>query len=259
MAPRCSVTCPEALDALDGYLQDADRWALRQTCAALRSRPHLADRTRLSLRQRPELLPHAIDRGAVTDGNRRQAVLLCADLGDVPSLARLIAAESDELKTVACLIAAKAGRPEVLRYVRGLERAAEGGALPWGASFAHADGSRTDLYNVIDVAVMYGHTDVAELARLEGCPLTRNVPLEACINGNVAALEWYFTHALESAAEWNAFLTYISVGHERVLDWAAARGLDLDLGRALGYLQFSGEAEKRDALLRWMARHERAG
>ena len=62
-ASRCHLTGGEALEAIEANLLDADRWALRQTCKALRAR--FADRTRLSLRDRPDMLLHAVERVAI--------------------------------------------------------------------------------------------------------------------------------------------------------------------------------------------------
>ena len=248
MASRCYLTgATESLDALDARLEDADRWALRQTCAGLRAR--FADRTRLSLRSRPELLPHAIER--MSADSLPAATLLCAELGEVALLATLLDSASEELMTTACLVAAVAGRPEVLRLVR--ERA--GASLPWSTAFTFTYGQRelhSENYNVIDIASMRGHMDVAELARREGCPMSLRAPIEACMAGNVAVLDWYFTH--EGASWWRPFLIHIAAaaGRISVVEWAAGRGLDLDLERTLDCLN----PAQRGALLAWMARRD---
>ena len=253
----CDIANAESLDALDGHMQDAERWALRQTCRILRAR--YADKTMLSLRQRPELLPHAIENMGTDDATKRAAAHLCAEMGDMRALSMAMMGASSVLMTEACLIAAKAGRLGVLRYVRGLGGVELPWSLPWQGSCASLvpvdefECPRMYEYNVIEVAVLNGHMGVAEQARLKGCPLRNAVPIEACMSGDVVALEWFFAHA--PADGWDNFMLYLAIrrGHMRVLDWAAARGIDLEMTKLLSMLDNDSWQEQRQALLRWMA------
>ena len=236
------MTDPEVIQALDASLHDADRWALRQTCADLRER--YADRTRLSLRQRPELLPHAIDSMAadVLDANRSAALFLCASLGEVPSLSRLIDGADAEQLMLTCFLAAMFGRTEAMRCVR-----AARADLPWGPP---SDDPRVNI-NIIVMALMFGKLDFAEQCRLDGCPLVPYVASQACLSGDVAALEWYFTHA--PAVQWGVCMSYNAMrkGHICVVEWAVARGFDIHLQACLAVMESGGELEQRDAMLRW--------
>ena len=236
---RRRMTDPEVLQALDARLEDPERWALRQTCADLRAR--YADRTSLSLHQRPELLPHAIDSMApdVLDANRSAALCLCASLGEIPSLSRLIEGADAEQLMLTCFQAAKSGRIEAVRCVR-----AARADLPWGLS-------DDPSINLIVMASVFGKLDFAEQVRLDGCPLVPYAATQACLSGDAAALEWYFTHA--PAVDWSICMPLDAMrkGHICVVEWAVARGFDIHLQACLAAMESWGELEQRDAMLRW--------